>query len=62
MICRKCANIVEMPDITGNLCNRCWVDNQQIKRPLSVLRAFWDSVIVIEEDALIYEPVYEFIH
>lgn len=27
-------------------------------RPLAVLLAYWHEVLVIEEDAIIYEPVY----
>lgn len=28
------------------------------RRPVIILRAFWDEVIVIEEDAVVLEPVY----
>jgi hypothetical protein len=29
-----------------------------MNRPLAILRAFWDSVVVIEEDAEFLEPEY----
>lgn len=58
MTCRNCGKPVEVPDITGTLCSHCWVESQQVKRPLPVLKAFWDSVIVIEEKAEFLEPYY----